>query len=167
MKNSLGFLPSDGRNLAAAAALAFWRALGKEPEDLEITLDKVIPVCAGLGGGSSDAAAVLRGLNRFWELHLSGEKLERLGAKLGSDVPFCVAGGTALATGRGEMLTPLPDLPPLYLALAKKPCRSMLSFGVALSFKLQTVFFLPALLPLWLRKDVKLRHLLCRGQPRL
>ena len=62
---------------------------------------------------------VLRGLNRFWELGLSGEKLERLGAKLGSDVPFCVAGGTALATGRGEILTPLPDLPPLHLVLAK------------------------------------------------
>ncbi|MBQ9698378.1 MAG: 4-(cytidine 5'-diphospho)-2-C-methyl-D-erythritol kinase, partial [Acidaminococcaceae bacterium] len=86
-----------------------------------IHIDKKIFLAAGLAGGSTDAAAVLRGLNRFWELKLPTDKLERLGAKLGSDVPFCVAGGTALATGRGEILKALPDLSGLHLVLAKPP----------------------------------------------
>ena len=76
----------------------------REPR-VHIHIEKRIFLTAGLAGGSTDAAAVLRGLNRYWELGLPAEKLERLGAKLGSDVPFCVAGGTALATGRGEILT--------------------------------------------------------------
>ena len=92
----------------------------REPR-VHIHIEKKVFLAAGLAGGSTDAAAVLRGLNRFWELHLPVERLERLGAKLGSDVPFCVAGGTALATGRGEILEALPDLPDMYLVLAKPP----------------------------------------------
>ena len=88
---------------------------------VHIHIEKKIFLTAGLAGGSTDAAAVLRGLNRYWELHLPAAKLERLGAKLGSDIPFCVAGGTALATGRGEILKALPDLPNMHLALAKPP----------------------------------------------
>ena len=107
-------------NLAWKAAVLMGEFAHREPR-VHIHIEKKVFLAAGLAGGSSDAAAVLRGLNRFWELHLSGEKLERLGAKLGSDVPFCVAGGTALATGRGEILTPLPDLPPQHLVLAKPP----------------------------------------------
>ena len=68
---------------------------------MEITLEKSIPVAAGLAGGSSDAAATLRGLNRLWNLGLGADTLATLGAKIGSDVSFCVYGGTALATGRG------------------------------------------------------------------
>lgn len=105
-------------NLAYKAAVLMGEFAHREPR-VHIHIEKKIFLAAGLAGGSTDAAAVLRGLNRYWELHLSVEKLERLGAKLGSDVPFCVAGGTALATGRGEILTPLPDLPPLQLVLAK------------------------------------------------
>ena len=105
-------------NLAYKAAVLMGEVARREPR-LHIHIEKKIFLAAGLAGGSTDAAAVLRGLNRFWELHLPGEKLERLGAKLGSDVPFCVAGGTALATGRGEVLEALPDLPPLSLVLAK------------------------------------------------
>ena len=107
-------------NLAWKAAVLMGEYAHREPR-VHIHIEKKVFLAAGLAGGSTDAAAVLRGLNRFWELNLSGEKLERLGAKLGSDVPFCVAGGTALATGRGVILTPLPDLPPLYLVLAKPP----------------------------------------------
>ena len=92
----------------------------REPR-VHIHIEKKVFLAAGLAGGSTDAAAVLRGLNRFWELRLPVERLERLGVKLGSDVPFCVAGGTALATGRGEILEALPDLPDMYLVLAKPP----------------------------------------------
>ena len=105
-------------NLAWKAAVLMGEYAHREPR-VHIHIEKKVFLAAGLAGGSTDAAAVLRGLNRFWDLELSGEKLERLGAKLGSDVPFCVAGGTALATGRGEILTPLPDLPPLCMVLAK------------------------------------------------
>lgn len=105
-------------NLAYKAAVLMGKFARREPR-VHIHIEKRIFLTAGLAGGSTDAAAVLRGLNRYWELGLPAEKLERLGAKLGSDVPFCVAGGTALATGRGEILTPLPDLPPLQLVLAK------------------------------------------------
>ena len=105
-------------NLAYKAAVLMGEFARREPR-VHIHIEKRIFLTAGLAGGSTDAAAVLRGLNRYWELGLPAEKLERLGAKLGSDVPFCVAGGTALATGRGEILTPLPDLPPLQLVLAK------------------------------------------------
>ena len=105
-------------NLAWKAAVLMGQYAHREPR-VHIHIEKKVFLAAGLAGGSTDAAAVLRGLNRFWELRLSGEKLERLGAKLGSDVPFCVAGGTVLATGRGELLEALPDLPPLYLVLAK------------------------------------------------
>lgn len=73
---------------------------------VEITITKRIPVAAGLAGGSTNAAAVLVGINLLWKLGLTQSELEELGATLGSDVPFCVAGGTAIATGRGEQLSP-------------------------------------------------------------
>ncbi len=84
-----------------------------------IELCKAIPVQAGLGGGSSDAAAVLTGLNRLWEMRLTAGRLTELAAMLGSDVPFFVRGGTALIGGRGEVVTPLPDAEPLWLVLAQ------------------------------------------------
>ena len=87
----------------------------------EIHLCKGIPVAAGLGGGSSDAAATLLGLNRLWGLHLARDELEELAAQLGSDVPFFLAGGAALAEGRGERITPLPSPPTSCLVFAFRP----------------------------------------------
>ncbi len=86
---------------------------------VHIHIEKNIPMAAGLAGGSADAAAVLTGLNRLWRLNRPVEYLMELGSRIGSDVPFCVHGGTALATGRGEKLIPLPAAPEMWLVLAK------------------------------------------------
>lgn len=112
------FVPDDERNLAYKAA-----SLVKDRfsinKGVAIKIDKNIPVAAGLGGGSSDAAAVLRGLNKLWNLQLSIDELAQLGAEIGSDVSFCVYGGTALAKGKGEVITPLPAPPKCWVVLAK------------------------------------------------
>lgn len=117
----LRFLPNDKGNLAVSAALAFRQATGQRWKDLLISLEKAIPVCAGTAGGSSDAAAVLRGLNLLTNAGLTPEELARVGEAVGSDVPYCVLGTTALAKGRGEILTPLPPLPPCWILLCKPP----------------------------------------------
>ena len=119
LSTNLGFLPLDGRNLAAAAALRLQEETGADWGRLTIELKKQVPVCAGLAGGSSDAAAVLWGLNTLCGLGLSPERLAEIGEKVGSDVPYCVLGGTALAQGRGERVTPLPPLPECFVVLAK------------------------------------------------
>ena len=119
MTTDLGFLPSNEKNLAAVAALRLCEAAGVSSEGLAIDLWKTIPVCAGLAGGSADAAAVLRGLNRLMRLGRSSAELAEIGARVGSDVPYCVRGGTALAEGRGERLTPLPPLPRCHVVLCK------------------------------------------------
>ena len=119
VESQVSFLPSDRSNLAAAAALAFQKATGRKVEPLTIRMDKQIPVCAGTAGGSSDAAAVLRYLDRVMETHLPLEELQAIGETVGSDVPYCVMGGTALAEGRGERLTPLPPLPSCPVVLCK------------------------------------------------
>lgn len=110
-------LPNGPDNLAWRAALAFERATGKKAA-VAIQIEKRIPLGAGLAGGSTDAAAVLRGLNRLLNANLSVAELQQIGAAVGSDVPFCIAGGTALAEGRGELITPLADLPPCPVVLA-------------------------------------------------
>ncbi len=104
-------LPQDGENLAARAARAFFAHGGAEPCGLDIDIVKRIPAQAGLGGGSADAAAVLRALRLLLRPDMEDGALERIGAAVGSDVPFCVRGGTALAEGRGEVLTSLPPAP--------------------------------------------------------
>ncbi|MDX2100280.1 MAG: 4-(cytidine 5'-diphospho)-2-C-methyl-D-erythritol kinase [Leptolyngbyaceae cyanobacterium bins.59] len=115
-------VPSDERNLAYRAA----QLMAQEFPDayarfggVEITIQKNIPVGAGLAGGSTNAAAVLVGLDLMWQLGLTQQELRDLGAQLGSDVPFCVSGGTMLSTGRGEQLNPLPDLDALWVVLGK------------------------------------------------
>ena len=118
IKVSERFVPNDRKNLAYQAA-DMLRRMYSIRDGVEITLDKRIPVAAGLAGGSSDAAATLRGLNRLWKLGLSAEKLAAIGAKIGSDVSFCVHGGTALATGRGEKIKHLPAPPNCWVILAK------------------------------------------------
>lgn len=112
------FVPSDERNLAYKAARLFKETYHIE-NGIHIDIEKSIPVSAGLGGGSADAAAVLRGLNRLWSLHIPMQELADLGARIGSDVPFCVFGHTGVATGRGEIVNRLPSPPSCWVVLAK------------------------------------------------
>ena len=120
ISSQAGYIPLDEKNLAFQAA-----KLIKERYDVKqgvyIHLDKKIPVAAGLAGGSSDAAATLRGLNRLWGLNIPTQELQQLGAELGSDVPFCVTGGTAIARGRGEQLEHIDNPPQCWVVLAKPP----------------------------------------------
>ena len=117
--SDLRFLPVGEKNLAAQAALRYWLARGLPPQGLDIAIRKRIPVCAGMGGGSSDAAAVLRALNQRDGSPFSVEELARIGEQVGADVPYCVLGGTALAEGKGEVLTPLPALPRCWVVVCK------------------------------------------------
>lgn len=112
------FVPNDERNLAYRAAKLIKDRFGVK-QGVKIFIEKNIPVAAGLAGGSSDAAAVLRGVNRMWEMGLSMDELAELGAEIGSDVSFCVYGGTALATGRGEKIQAIPAPPPCWVVLSK------------------------------------------------
>ena len=112
-------IPCDERNLAWKAAKAYCDALNKDPEGLEIRITKRIPSGAGMGGGSADAAAVLRALNRHYGNPLSIGALAELGAQVGSDVPFCVICGTAMCEGRGERLRKLPDMPDCVIVVCK------------------------------------------------
>ena len=118
-------VPKDETKLAWRAAEIFFQTLGGRPDGLEIRLTKRIPSGAGLGGGSADAAAVLRALNRWREYPLSVYALCELGAQVGSDVPFCVLCGTALVEGRGERLTKLADAPEMFYVV----CKPKLSFS--------------------------------------
>ena len=113
-------LPADARNLAWQAAELMAGHVGRAP-DVDITINKAIPVAGGMAGGSADAAAVLVGINALWELGAPRRDLHALAARLGSDVPFALHGGTALGTGRGEELTTV---------LARTPYHWVLAFGV-------------------------------------
>ena len=125
------YVPTDDRNLAARAARAYLKAIGAEAESglpvsetadrsgIAIRLEKRIPVGAGMAGGSADAAAVLRGMNRMFGRPLGRQELEALAEQVGSDVAFCIAGGTQLASGRGEVLQNLPPLPACHLVVCK------------------------------------------------
>lgn len=112
------FVPDDDRNLAYQAAQLLKERFHVK-QGVLIAIEKTIPVAAGLAGGSSDAAATLRGLNKLWNLGLSIDELASLGSEIGSDVSFCVYGGTALATGRGEIVSELPVPPTCWVILAK------------------------------------------------
>lgn len=115
---NLPFIPGDERNLTVKAALRYLKAVDSR-QGMLIDAVKHIPVGAGMGGGSADAAAVLRALNRFFGAPLSLAELEDLACDVGSDVAFCVAGGTAFAAGRGELLSPLPSPPPCRFVICK------------------------------------------------
>ena len=112
-------IPTDERNLAWKAAKLYLDTLGKDPDGLEIRITKRIPAQAGMAGGSADAAAVLRALNRHYNQPLSIGALAELGAQVGSDVPFCTICGTAMAEGRGEKLRKLPDMPDCFFVICK------------------------------------------------
>lgn len=115
-----GVLEADSTNLCWRAAQLIKDECGVKG-GVKLHLVKRIPIAAGLAGGSTDAAAVLKGMNKLYDLNLSEEKLCELGARLGSDIPFCIMGGTMLSTGRGEILERLPDYPETWLVLAKPP----------------------------------------------
>ena len=114
-----GIALPEGKTLEQRAAEAFFAALGRPVPGLRVTLEKRTPAYAGLGGGSADVAALLRLLRERYAPELPPETLEAVGGQIGSDMPFCVRGGTALAEGRGERLTDLPPLPDCRLVICK------------------------------------------------
>lgn len=113
------YVPTDARNLAVRAANRFFEATGIPCPGLRIDIRKRIPVAAGLAGGSTDAAAVLRALDMLFGTNLGLDKLCEIGLKLGADVPYCLRGGTMLAEGIGEVLSPLPQMPGCLVVLCK------------------------------------------------
>lgn len=117
-----GFTPPEGRKtLEQRAAEAFFARLGREMPPLTVAITKRTPAYAGLGGGSADVAALLRILRDRYAPEMEDTTLESIGAEVGSDMPFCLRGGTALAEGRGEILTDLPPLPDCWIVLCKPP----------------------------------------------
>lgn len=133
VRTSKAFLPRDDRNIAGKAARLFLGELGITGKDVTVFIKKRNPVCAGLGGGSADGAAVLNGLNELFGTKLSGEALCEMGEKLGADVPFCIEGGTALAGGKGERLTRLPPLEKCHVVICKP------SFSVSTPVLFETI----------------------------
>lgn len=120
ISTNLSYLPVNENNIAYKAAELLRREFGIR-EGIRITLEKHIPVAAGMAGGSSNAAAVLFGMNRMFDLGMSEQGLKDRGVTLGADVPYCIMRGTVLAEGIGEILTPLPPLPKCYVLIAKPP----------------------------------------------
>ena len=121
VETGLPYVPGDERNIAAKAALAFFAHTGIKGMKTSIGIRKNIPVCAGLGGGSADGACVLRMMDKMFGTGLTRNELETLGNSIGSDVPFCITGGTALAEGRGDALTDLKQMPACHIVLCKPP----------------------------------------------
>lgn len=118
--SNLGFLPVNENNIAYKAAKLLIDEF-KLSHGVKITLEKHIPVAAGMAGGSSNAAAALFGMNKLFSLGLSEEGLKERGVTLGADVPYCIMRGTVLAEGIGEILTPLPPMPKCHILIAKPP----------------------------------------------
>jgi 4-diphosphocytidyl-2-C-methyl-D-erythritol kinase len=122
-------LPEDRTNLVWRAATELWRAGGRpgEPRDLSIVVVKRIPIRAGLGGGSSDAAATLIGLRKLWNLAMAPREITQIAARLGADVPFFLTGGAAVGVGHGDEIFPVTDLPTWWVLIVTPP------FGVSTS----------------------------------
>ena len=120
IESNLYFLPKDENNIAWRAARLLMDEFHIEG-GIRIVLEKHIPVAAGMAGGSSNAAAVLYGMNRMYELGLSQQELMDRGVTLGADVPYCIMRGTVLAEGIGEILSPLPPMPRCQILIAKPP----------------------------------------------
>lgn len=118
IRTTAPYVPEDNRNFAYQAAKIIKERYSIRT-GVEISIDKQIPVAAGLAGGSSDAAATIRALNRLWKIGMTYESMLDIAKEVGSDVAFCIKGGTALATGRGEKISPLPPLPQCWIVLVK------------------------------------------------
>lgn len=116
---SVDTIPTDESNLAVKAVKAFAAKTGVPADGLSIHIEKRIPVAAGLGGGSSDAAATLRALNVLYETNLSVDELAEIGIEVGSDVPFCVHGGCAYVEGKGDMVVPTTPMPQCIIVIGK------------------------------------------------
>lgn len=119
IKTNLHYVPTDERNVAFKAAKVFFEKTGLKNEGIHIKINKKIPVAAGLAGGSTNAAGVIVLLNMLYNAGLSAEAMAEIGLMVGADVPFCLMGGTALAEGLGEILTPLKAMPKCFFVLAK------------------------------------------------
>lgn len=120
LDSNSSFMPLDERNIVYKTAQLL-KSTCKVNAGADIFIEKHIPIAAGLGGGSSDAAATLRGLNRLWELDLTLDELARLGEQIGSDVPFCVYNQTSFVSGRGEIVEPICPFPKAWVVLVKPP----------------------------------------------
>jgi len=118
MTSNLSSLPCNDSNLAVKAARLMIDTYHIE-KGVSIELNKHIPIAAGMAGGSADAAAVLKGMNELFKLGASTEDLKKLGVTLGADIPYCIIEGTALSEGIGEVLTPLPPIPPCHILVVK------------------------------------------------
>ena len=137
LKSNIDWLPSDERNIAYKAAMIMKEKFNIK-EGIFISLDKKIPVAAGLAGGSTDCAAVLVGINKLFKLGLSKKELMDIGVTLGADVPYCIMRGTVLAEGIGEILTPLPPCPDMHVILLK-PSVSVSTAAVYKSLDLPSI----------------------------
>lgn len=120
IETNLRYLPNNENNLAYKAALLLMEEFYISAH-IRIKIKKMIPVAAGMAGGSADAAAVLKGVNKLFGLHLTNEELKKRGVTLGADIPYCIDGGTALSEGIGEILTPLSPMPQCIILLVKPP----------------------------------------------
>jgi 4-diphosphocytidyl-2-C-methyl-D-erythritol kinase len=131
VETGLPYLPGDERNIAVKSALAFFKYTGIDGYHTHIRINKKIPVCAGLGGGSADCACVLRMLNRMFDAGIGKKELETIGGRIGADVPFCINGGTMLAIDRGDVLTELSPIPKCSVVICKPPfsCSTPELFG--------------------------------------
>ena len=127
VETDLPYLPRDAKNIAAKTAVKFFEHTGIKGRRTRIRIKKNIPVCAGLGGGSADGACVLRLLDGIFETRLGIDTLRELGGSVGSDIPFCISGGTMLAEGRGDVLTALAPMPRCHVVICKPP----FAFGTA------------------------------------
>ena len=139
IKTNRPFIPCDERNLAYKAAKALMDAYDL-PGGIRIDIGKRIPVAAGMAGGSTDAAAVLKAMNAIYELQMSQEEMDKIAVKLGADVPFCLRRGTYLAEGIGEELTKLPDMPRCYCLLVNP------GFGVSTKQAYEKIDAIPELI---------------------
>ena len=143
-----GSLPQDGQNLVLKARDLARRLAGERAFPVHIELEKNLPIASGIGGGSSDAAASLRALNQLWQLPLPPQELAQMTLALGADLPMCLAAKTVRASGIGEVLSPVPSLPPLALVLVN-PGIAIATPSVFKALNKRDNPALPPLLPQW------------------
>lgn len=143
LSSNLSYLPCDERNIVYKAYNAFYSETGIEKQGFNIHIEKKVPVCAGLGGSSTNAATTLLFLNKYHNGIIEENKLLKIGEKLGADVPYCIKGGTCLAEGIGEILTPLPDLPKCSIVIAKPQNKGLSTKNIFSKVNINEIEFHP------------------------